>query len=210
MKDRDRLERRNEILDAAIEILIERGYRETTMLAVARRANASKETLYSWFGDKTGLFEAVIQRNAERLQQEIAPFLSGEGGVAAFLTDFGIGLLNLLLSESGLAINRAAISEASRDLSLSRALERSGRGATFPLVIDTLRRFEAEGALRMDDPLDAGEMFLGLLTRDLQVRALLGLQSGLDPSEIRRRAEQATKAFLRVYGTDPSSHSLMS
>ncbi|WP_193179642.1 TetR/AcrR family transcriptional regulator [Nisaea sediminum] len=203
MKDRDRRERRNEILDAAIEILIERGYRETTMLAVAKRANASKETLYSWFGDKTGLFEAVIQRNAERLQQEIAPFLSGEGGVGAFLTDFGIGLLNLLLSESGLAINRAAISEASRDLSLSRALERSGRGATFPLVIDTLRRYEAEGALKMDNPVDAGEMFLGLLTRDLQVRALLGLQTSLDPSEIRRRAEQATGAFLRVYGTDP-------
>lgn len=202
MKTQDRRERRNEILDAAIEILIERGYRETTMLAVAKRANASKETLYSWFGDKTGLFEAVIQRNAERLQQEIAPFLSGAGGVGAFLTDFGVGLLNLLLSESGLAINRAAISEASRDLSLSRALERSGRGATFPLVIDTLRRYEAEGALNMDDPVDAGEMFLGLLTRDLQVRALLGLQTGLDPSEIRRRAEQATEAFLRVYGTE--------
>lgn len=201
MNEEDRLARRNEILDAAIEILVERGYRETTMLAVARRANASKETLYNWFGDKSGLFEAVIQRNAERLQSGIAPFLAGEGEIDAFLTDFGIALLKLLLSESGLAINRAAISEASRDMSLSRALERSGRGATFPLVIDALRRYEARGVLKMGDPLDAGEMFLGLLARDLQVRALLGLQADLSDGEIRHRAERATEAFLHVFGT---------
>lgn len=200
MKEQNRIERRNEILDAAIEILIERGYRETSMLAVARRANASKETLYNWFGDKSGLFEALIQRNAERLQATIAPFLEGEGPVEDFLTDFGAALLGLLLSESGLAINRAAISEASRDMTLSRALERSGRGATFPLVINALRRYEKQGVLKMDDPVEAGEQFLGLLSRDLQVRALLGLQTQLDPTETRRRAQQATDAFLRIFG----------
>lgn len=200
MKEQNRIERRNEILDAAIEILIERGYRETTMLAVARRANASKETLYNWFGDKSGLFEALIKRNAERLQAAIAPFLEGDGPVEEFLTDFGTALLTLLLSESGVAINRAAISEASRDMTLSRALERSGRGATFPLVIDALRRYEKQGVLKMDDPVEAGEQFLGSLSRDLQVRALLGLQTRLDPAETRRRAQRATDAFLRIFG----------
>jgi AcrR family transcriptional regulator len=39
------------VLEAALELLVERGYRRTTMAAIAERATASKETLYAWFGD---------------------------------------------------------------------------------------------------------------------------------------------------------------
>ena len=64
MKAASRDQRRDEILDHAVEVLAERGYRDASMLEIAKRAAASKETLYAWFGDKQGLFEAAIRRNA--------------------------------------------------------------------------------------------------------------------------------------------------
>jgi AcrR family transcriptional regulator len=78
MKAASRDKRRDEILDVAIEVLSERGYRDASMLEVARRASASKETLYAWFGDKGGLFEAVIRRNAQAVQAVLARHLEGD------------------------------------------------------------------------------------------------------------------------------------
>ena len=42
----EREERRHRVLDAALAELVEQGYDKTTMLSIASRAGASKETLY--------------------------------------------------------------------------------------------------------------------------------------------------------------------
>ena len=54
---RSSLERREEILEVALAVLAERGYRGASMREIAVRSQASKETLYAWFGNKKGLFE---------------------------------------------------------------------------------------------------------------------------------------------------------
>ena len=48
---------REEILEVALSVLAERGYRGASMREIAERAQASKETLYSRFGNKRELFE---------------------------------------------------------------------------------------------------------------------------------------------------------
>ena len=84
------VERRNEILDVALAVLAERGY----------RAHASKETLYSWFGDKSGLFEQMVSWQAERLDETLARSLEPEGDDArAVLRTFAVEMLRLLLGE---------------------------------------------------------------------------------------------------------------
>ena len=45
------------------------------MLSVARRAGASKETLYSWFGNRDGLLRALIERNADTSAERVAAAL---------------------------------------------------------------------------------------------------------------------------------------
>src|SRR5215211_1417765 len=64
---RDSPARRAAILDIALAVLAERGYTRASMREIATRAHASKETLYAWFGDKRGLFEALIEWQAARL-----------------------------------------------------------------------------------------------------------------------------------------------
>ena len=67
--------RRGEILDAAFSVLAERGYRGASTREIAVRARASKETLYSWFGDKRGLFEELIRRQAEGVGEALSASL---------------------------------------------------------------------------------------------------------------------------------------
>lgn len=51
------------------------------------------------------------------------------------LKEFCAALLELLLGDSAVAINRAAISEAQSDPSLARTLASAGREATLPAFI---------------------------------------------------------------------------
>ena len=200
MKESARARRRNQILDVAVATLAERGYRDTTMLEVARRASASKETLYAWFGDKPGLFQSVIRRNAETVRTVLEDHLDGEAPVQSVLVDFGRALATLLLGESAVAINRAAISEARTAPVLARILTDSGREATLPLFVKYLERCRAQGVLKFDDPMETAETFIGLLLGDAQVRRLLGVMEAPGAAEILRRAMLAARRFLLLYG----------
>jgi len=53
-------DRRQEILQVAFKVFADNGYSGATMLEIAQRARASKETLYAWFQNKEKLFETLL------------------------------------------------------------------------------------------------------------------------------------------------------
>src|SRR3990172_9523505 len=63
-----RVARRQAILDAARELFLERGYDGISMGDVVERAGGSLATVYSCFGSKEGLFDAIL----DELSAEIA------------------------------------------------------------------------------------------------------------------------------------------
>jgi len=205
MKAESRTKRHDEILDAAIEVLRERGYRDASMLQVARRASASKETLYAWYGDKRGLFEAVIRRNAQAVQAVLAGHLQDDAPIERVLIEFGRALLQMLLGDSAVAINRAAISEAMSDPQLAQTLADTGRDATLPAFVTFIGLQREQGVLNLENPSEAAADYLGLLLGDSQVRRLLGLVAAPGTSQSEARAARAAKNFMRLHGVKTSS-----
>ncbi len=199
MKESDRAQRRDMILDAAVIILAEKGYRDTTMSDVARHVSASKETLYSWFGSKSGLFQAVIRRNADTVRAVLEAHLVGDAPLEEALTHVGQALARLLLGDSAVAINRAAIAEARSEPVLARILVKAGREATLPYFVRYLEKCRLRGWLIFDDSRETAETFLGLLLGDMQVRRLLGVVDSPDAEDIEARAKRAAVKFLKVY-----------
>ena len=55
-----REERRRQLVNVACPVFAERGYDATSLEEIAERAGVSRPILYSHFGDKQGLFEAVV------------------------------------------------------------------------------------------------------------------------------------------------------
>ncbi len=199
MKEDKRAKRRDHILDISVEVLAERGYRDANMLEVARRAKASKETLYSWFGDKRGLFEAVIRRNAASVQVVMADQLEADVPTEEAIAAFGAALLTLLMGDAAVALNRAAIAEAASDQTLADTLVAEGRQATLPAFVRYLDGQAERGNLQLTAPQEAAEDFLGLLMGDLQIRRLLGASAKPSKAQIDARARAATEKFLRLY-----------
>ena len=202
MRDSERERRSEEILDAAFAVLQEKGYRGATMLAVARRAGASKETLYAWFGDKPGLFRALVEANAREVRGILAAALAEGAGLEETLAAFGPALLRLLLGERAVAINRAAAVDADETGTLGAALAAAGRESVLPLLVDLLTRARDEGRLAFDDATVAAEAYLGLLLGDRAVRRIIGVAPAPGEDEIARRAEAAAGLFFRLFGVE--------
>src|SRR6476620_10692672 len=60
-------ERRGQLLAAASEVFVDRGYHAAGMDEIADRAGVSKPVLYQHFTSKLGLYLAVLQRHADNL-----------------------------------------------------------------------------------------------------------------------------------------------
>lgn len=67
-KERERLARRDEILNAARDVFSERGFKLATLDEIAERAEFGKGTIYNYFRNKEELFVSVIERGIQRFQ----------------------------------------------------------------------------------------------------------------------------------------------
>lgn len=164
------------------------------MLSIARRAGASKETLYAWFGSKDGLFAELIATNADEAAARIRDALTDETEPRATLEGFAAGLLALLVSPESIALNRSAMHAEP----LAADLLASGRHRVGPLVEAYLAAAAAAGHLDVDDPGDAFEVLYGLVVRDTQIRVLLG-EPPPSNRAVAEHARRAVDAFLRLH-----------
>src|ERR1700738_5241164 len=76
LKEKLRQERAQLILDITEEMLIEKGYHDTSMNEVATRVGIAKGTLYQHFSAKEKLFLALIARKIALFQQFIVQVVS--------------------------------------------------------------------------------------------------------------------------------------
>lgn len=166
------------------------------MQAVAKRAKASNETLYRWYGDKTGLFEALIRGNSALVELAIA---SDEADPMDVLREIGPILLSMLLGPRAVALNRAAAADASG--TLGRALAREGRETVAPRIVALMRRAVEDGQLR-GAPEDMAEAWFSLLIGDLQVRRVTGALAHPRPDYIETRAAAALDRLQRLFPPD--------
>ena len=77
LKERQRQEREQLILQAAEELLVERGYHETSIDEIAARVGVSKGTIYLHFQSKDDLILALFERNQRLFKQAIGTQLMG-------------------------------------------------------------------------------------------------------------------------------------
>ncbi|MET8875880.1 helix-turn-helix domain-containing protein [Nocardia sp. NPDC004604] len=64
--------RRDDILDAARDLIVREGYASVSMHAIARAAGITRPALYAEFGDRDELFEVLLDREDQRVQDMAA------------------------------------------------------------------------------------------------------------------------------------------
>jgi len=82
--DRSALSERR-TLEAAVELMGERGYEKTTLAAIGEAAGYSRGLATHHFGSKADLFARVIRWISDKSRRQLEPALQGRSGVDALL-----------------------------------------------------------------------------------------------------------------------------
>jgi len=113
-RERRKDARPGELLAAALELFVEKGYAATRVDEVARRAGVSKGTLFLYFSTKEALFKAVVRENLAGRFPEWEAELAAWHGNSADLLSYAMhswwqrvgatkaaGISRLMMSEAG-------------------------------------------------------------------------------------------------------------
>jgi AcrR family transcriptional regulator len=180
-------------------VFIERGYAQTSTLEIATRARVSKRELYALVGNKQEMLVACISERAKRLRMpDDMPLVRNRKTLAQVLVSFGARLLREVSDPTVVAVFRLAIAEAERSPKVSRALDTIGRETSSAALREMLTRARSSELID-GDPAEMAEQFAALLWGNLMVGLLLRVADAPNPNEIKRRARNATTAFLRLY-----------
>lgn len=197
--------RRAEIENAAYAVMSEVGYKSASLLAIAKRAKASTETLYRWYGGKPGLFAALVEGNAARVSALIDNVLEQQGDPLAGLERLGPALLGMLTGDRAIALNRAAAVDAAETGQLGPLLARHGREEVAPRLDRLLLRAKEVGQVSFDTVAEARDTYFNLLIGDLQVRRVTGAMPVPTDEMIAKRSARALACFLQLYSAQPGA-----
>lgn len=184
MKKQNKQVRMDEIEAVAYGLLAEKGYEHMSMLKIAKAAKASNETLYNWYGDKKGLFAAMIRKNASLTLAEIERSITRDDKAETVLRQAAQQLLTMLMNDKAVALNRAAAADASGVL--GQMLDQEGRQTVGPKFLPPIAKLVGQSNAQ-----HATRVFLSVLIGDWQIRRLIGVMDQPTPDEIATRVEEA-------------------
>ncbi len=189
--------RRAQIVDAALHVMAEHGFRGASIKRIAQHAGLKSPALIYWyFKDKEALFEAMLE--------EMAPFLGVVANAEQLLDEPPEIVLPRLVNGFIKTVQQPVIGRFVRVL-LSEAARHPSVAAFFaqrgPLVVlNFLERYLARqielGRLRAHDPRAGARAFMGMLVVYVLGREVFpAIGAGFPSAEI--YASEVTNIFLR-------------
>jgi len=158
-------QRRSELIDAALRLFAEQGFRATTIADIATATGTAHGLVYHYFSSKDELLEAVLQRYTflPRLRALLA--VSPDRPTSEVLTEIAIGLSAMLGDRP--EILRLVVAEAPTNPIVAGALAHvTDEGLS--LLTEYLRARMAAGELRAHDPsVPARALFWAIITKHL-------------------------------------------
>ncbi|MCU0569186.1 MAG: TetR/AcrR family transcriptional regulator [Oculatellaceae cyanobacterium Prado106] len=164
------LDKREQILQGAMQVFLSQGYAGTSMDRVAAIAGVSKQTIYSHFQDKEGLFTALIERvTIQRLQRDLGTEgLQGEPRVT--LRRLANAYLQKMADEEYLALLRVVMAESTRFPELAQLYTKTVIHKGLSLISTYLK---AHPELNLSDPEATARIFIGSLVSFLVTQEIL-------------------------------------
>ena len=187
------------IVEAAARVFLEMGYGAASMDAIAAEAGVSKQTVYSYFGSKEALFEAIIEVKCDELMAPGSLKLVPGQDHAEALTDVARRFLTLVLADPNSALFRVVVAESVRFPELAEAFYRAGPTTATETLAGYLADLGDQGVLAIADATAAAKLFFAMLRGDLYMRRLLGLTPEPPAADIEAVVDQAVTAFLAAH-----------
>lgn len=155
--------RRERLLEAATQSLLEHGYAQTSIQSIVRQAGGSAATAYQFFGNKEGLLVAVLEHELNDMRATVFPDTMLDQPVGPALHELSRRLLNYSLLPKSAALYRLIVSESHRLPHLAESLRLAVEVQLHAPLEQCLKRACDRGELRIDDPRQAARTLGNLI-----------------------------------------------
>lgn len=171
------------ILDAALEVALEVGFRRTTIAEVARRAGVSRMTAYRYFTDNETLINSIQTREFSAMLQHVRQVVDAEHGLTS------AERLAVLLAETVRQVSVHPIMRMTREIDPSYL---------FQYLVSRYGMTQLLGLYAIEDLLHSGVADSSLDLADVHATAtmlLLAVQSIIVSYEILEDEGSAQRVF---------------
>ena len=190
------------IVEAATRVFLDLGYGAASMDAIAAEARVSKQTVYSHFGAKEALFEAIIEDKCDQLLAPVFEAFRPGQDQAKALNEVARRFLSVILAPPSTALFRVIIAESVRFPELANAFYRAGPQTAVDNLAGYLKELNKARVIATNDPVASARQFFALLRGDLYIRRLLDLAPEPTAEEVATVAGEAVSAFLAIHAPD--------
>lgn len=193
---------RRAILEAALQLYLEKGYEGTNTDAVAALAAVSKQTIYRHFADKDDLVRAAMFSligEAEEQGAESFDALAESEDLERDLRIFARQHIRDVIQPDIMRMRRRIVGEVDRFPEVAKAWYAAAPQRAHEKLAACFERLCERGLLTMDDPLLAAEQFNWLILSIPMNRAMFDAASVAETSRHAVYADAAVDVFLAAY-----------
>ena len=194
--------KKDAVLEAAAALVVGRGP-AVSLGQIAKRSRVSKQTIYNYFGDRPGLFQALLESLAGSAECPVCAYPM-TGAPASFFSAYAKILLEWLRRLRLAAGLRVVIYPERFDpIHGIQGLGGVAAGPAMPVLVRILTEATHRGQLRIDDPEAAAALFFNLVTAGRSCGVFHAkLETGV-AADIQTAADACGRIFARAYAADP-------
>jgi AcrR family transcriptional regulator len=200
---RRKAERPDEIIAAALEVFVEKGFAAARLEDIAARAGVSKGAIYLYFATKEDIFRAVVEQSlAPNLQTVKNVAADGQTPFPELLKIFAATVSHLLERQPIGGIIKVVIGESRNFPELARAWHDTLVAPALAAMTGAIAAAQARGELLPGDPRSyaislVSPLLVGVIWRETFVPI------GAAPLDIPALAQQHVELWLRGVSRHP-------
>lgn len=156
--------RHSELLDAALNHFLDKGYEGATIEAIAASVQMTKRTIYARYPDKESLFLAAVLR---AIEYNATPIERLRASVSDDIEQTLLAIAHLrvdqLMTPAGIKLQRIINTESYRFPEIFRWSYERGAFQVISFLADFLAKETRAGRLAIDDPAMAANLFMTMV-----------------------------------------------
>lgn len=198
--DHTRLEKRDRIIDAAVDVFADKGYRAARVSDIARRAGVADGTIYLYFKNKEDLLLVIFEEKMEQLLARLESALALESEPLERIRAYARYHFRSIEEHPALAqVLQVELRQSHRFL---REYRPEMLWRYLDVFGELVREGQERGAIRPDvDPFLAQWAFFGALD-EISIQWVLARKR--ERFNLEHAAEQVVELFLRGMATPPN------
>jgi TetR/AcrR family transcriptional repressor of mexJK operon len=192
--------KRDEILDVAGKLFMDKGFHSTSMDDIAQFAGMSKLTLYRRFPDKQSLFVSVVEEKCQSAMPNDLYQGTKETNPRIIIQGFCLAFFSLIMSNDAIRLYRMMLGEAAQSPDMTKLFYNQGPKRVKKILDEIISDFKKRKILKTNDVIEARNILLSLFTgSEIYMRALLNIGKKPSRSEIEKFVKKTADFFVRNY-----------